>query len=129
MTLGQDAIGGEFLSQVTKLRVYGSSYGSSAMALRSDGKAVGWGMGAAGQCGNGYADTANTPSRFVLIDRPIVDFSRSGTMGCGEGGEYHNGAYHFLTVDGQVMSTGNGSHAQTGDDDHDHRYAPSPILF
>ena len=122
-------IGGEFLTQVTKLRVYGSSYGSSAMALRSDGKAVGWGMGAAGQCGNGYADTSNAPSRFVLIDRPIVDFSRSGTMGCGEGGEYHNGAYHFLTIDGQVMSTGNGSHAQTGDDDHDHRYAPSPILF
>ena len=53
----------------------------------------------------------------------------SGTMGCGEGGEYHNGAYHFLTVDGQVMSTGNGSYAQTGDDDHDHRFAPSPILF
>jgi hypothetical protein len=50
-------------------------------------------------------------------------------MGCGEGGEYHNGAYHFLTVDGQVMSTGNGSYAQTGDDDHDHRYAPSPIVF
>ncbi|HQS00756.1 hypothetical protein [Polaromonas sp.] len=122
-------IGGDFLTQVTKLRVYGSSYGSSAMALRSDGKAVGWGMGATGQCGHGYADTSNAPSRFVLIDRPIVDFSRSGAMGCGEGGEYHNGAYHFLTVDGQVMSTGNGSHAQTGDDDHDHRFAPSPILF
>mgnify|MGYP006173573651 FL=1 len=86
-------------------------------------------MGGTGQCGHGYADTSNAPSRFVLIDRPIVDFSRSGSMGCSEGGEYHNGAYHFLTVDGQVMSTGNGSHAQTGDDDHDHRFAPSPILF
>jgi alpha-tubulin suppressor-like RCC1 family protein len=122
-------IGGDFLTQVTKLRMYGSSYGSSAMALRADGKAVGWGMGGAGQCGNGYADSGNSPNRFVLIDRPIVDFSRSGTMGCGEGGEYHNGAYHFLTADGQVMSTGHGQFGQTGDDDSDHRFAPSPILF
>ena len=122
-------IGGDFLTQVTKLRMYGSSYGSSAMALRADGKAVGWGMGGAGQCGNGYADSSNKPERFVLIDRPIVDFSRSGTMGCGEGGEYHNGAYHFLTADGQVMSTGHGQYGQTGDDDSDHRFAPSPILF
>jgi alpha-tubulin suppressor-like RCC1 family protein len=122
-------IGGDFLTQVTKLRMYGSSYGSSAMALRADGKAVGWGMGGAGQCGNGYADSSNKPERFVLIDRPIVDFSRSGTMGCGEGGEYHNGAYHFLTADGQVMSTGHGQFGQTGDDDSDHRFAPSPILF
>ena len=38
-------IGGDLLTQVTKLRMYGSSYGSSAMALRADGKAVGWGMG------------------------------------------------------------------------------------
>jgi alpha-tubulin suppressor-like RCC1 family protein len=122
-------IGGDSLTQVTKLRMYGSSYGSSAMALRADGKAVGWGMGGAGQCGNGYADSSNTPSRFVLIDRPIVDFSRSGVMGCGDGGEYHYGAYHFLTRDGQVMSTGYGSYGQTGDDDSDHRFAPSPILF
>ncbi len=122
-------IGGDFLTQVTKLRMYGSSYGSSAMALRADGKAVGWGMGGAGQCGNGYADSGNLPNRFVLIDRPIVDFSRSGTMGCGDGGEYHNGAYHFLTADGQVMSTGHGQYGQTGDDDSDHRFAPSPILF
>lgn len=123
------AIGGDFLTQVTKLRMYGSSYGSSAMALRADGKAVGWGMGGAGQCGNGYADSGNSPNRFVLIDRPIVDFSRSGVMGCGDGGEYHYGAYHFLTRDGQVMTTGYGSYGQTGDDDSDHRFAPSPILF
>ena len=31
-------------------------------------------------------------------------------MGCGEGGEYHYGAYHFLSSDGQVMSTGYGSY-------------------
>jgi hypothetical protein len=28
-----------------------------------------------------------------------------------------------------VMSTGYGGYGQTGDDDNDHRYAPSPILF
>lgn len=122
-------IGGDALTQVKKLRMYGGCYGSSAMALRSDGKAVGWGMGSTGCAGNGYANESQTPNSFVLIDRPIVDFSRSGHVGCTEGGAYHESAYHFLTADGQVMSTGYGGYGQTGDDDSDHRYAPSPILF
>lgn len=119
-------IGAGYLEGVTKLRHYGSKYGSSAMALRADGKAVGWGAGANGAIGNGQGASSNLPNSFVCLDRPIVDFESSGYVAEADDVRL---AHHFLTADGRVYSTGHGGNFMNGDPLGNHRLTPSQIIF
>jgi hypothetical protein len=98
------------------------------MALRSDGKAVGWGYGVNGMLGKGdTADTtaAQAPNGFVLLDETIVDFTMTGTC---EGGTLY-GANHFLTSDGRVFSVGSGYYYQNGTYANVGTAVPRKIVF
>jgi alpha-tubulin suppressor-like RCC1 family protein len=121
-------IGGSYLTGVTKIQAMGGTYGTTAMALRSDGKAVGWGYGVNGMLGKGdTADTtaAQAPNGFVLLDETIVDFAMSGTC---EGGTLY-AANHFLTSDGRVFSVGSGYYYQNGTYANVGTAVPRKIVF
>lgn len=118
-----ETLGASYLTNVTKLRLYGYSTYQTAVALRSDGKVVVWGFGGSGQVGNGNNLTPNAPNSFLLLDKTVVDFSVSGYFGAG------SGALYCLTSDGQVMVNGYGAHSMDGDDDQESRFAPSPVIF
>lgn len=116
-------IGDTFLTNVTKLRMYGYGSYSTAVALRSDGKVVVWGYGGNGHAGDGYNTSTNYPNKFLLIDKTVVDFEAGTNFGAG------GGSLHCLTSDGQVMTHGLGSYGTGGDDDSESRFAPAPIIF
>jgi alpha-tubulin suppressor-like RCC1 family protein len=118
-------IGGAYLQNVTKLRVRGGDYGTSAMALRSDGKAVGWGRNDYGQCGKGHQTDGTAPDGFVLLDKNIIDFQMSGYINAAAG----NHAYHFLTSEGKVYSCGASARLQTQDRVGNIRTTPHQIVF
>lgn len=118
-----ETLGSSFLTNITKLRLYGNNTYQTAVALRSDGKVVVWGYGATGQVGDGYNLTTNQPNKFLLIDKTVVDFAVNAYYGNGSGSLY------CLTSDGQIMNNGAGTHSMGGDDDQEARYAPSPIIF
>ena len=119
-------IGAGYLEGVVKLRCYGAMYGATAMALRSDGRAVGWGCGANGTVGNGLGASGNLPNSFVMLDRKIVDFSTSGYCSAGDDIVM---AHHFLTTDGRVYTTGAASNYMNGDTLGNARNTPSQIIF
>ena len=116
-------IGDTFLTNVTKLRMYGYGSYSTAVALRSDGKVVVWGYGGNGHVGDGYNTSTNYPNKFLLIDKTVVDFEAGTNFGAG------GGSLYCLTSDGQVMTHGLGSYGTGGDDDSESRFAPAPIIF
>jgi alpha-tubulin suppressor-like RCC1 family protein len=116
-------IGDTFLTNVTKLRMYGYGSYSTAVALRSDGKVVVWGYGGNGHVGDGYNTSTNYPNKFLLIDKTVVNFEAGTNFGAGAGSLY------CLTSDGQVMTHGLGSYGTGGDDDSESRFAPAPIIF
>ena len=116
-------IGDTFLTNVTKLRMYGHGSYSTAVALRSDGKVVVWGYGGNGHVGDGYNTSTNYPNKFLLIDKTVVDFEAGTNFGAG------GGSLYCLTSDGQVMTHGLGSYGTGGDDDSESRFAPAPIIF
>ena len=116
-------IGDTFLTNVTKLRMYGYGSYSTAVALRSDGKVVVWGYGGNGHVGDGYNTSTNYPNKFLLIDKTVVDFEAGTNFGAG------GGSLYCLTSDGQVMTHGLGSYGMGGDDDSESRFAPAPIIF
>ncbi len=118
-----ETLGGSYLTNVTKFRLYGKNTYQTGFALRNDGKMVVWGHGGNGVVGDGYNTTANQPNKFLLIDKTIVDFSVGGQMGDAYG------VLYCLTSDGQVMNNGIGVHSMGGDDDQEARFAPSPIIF
>jgi hypothetical protein len=96
------------------------------MALRSDGRAVGWGCGTNGTVGNGQGASGNLPNSFVMLDRKIVDFSSSGYCSAGDDIVM---AHHFLTTDGRVYTTGAASNYMNGDPLGNPRNTPSQIIF
>lgn len=118
-----ETLGDSFLTNITKLRLYGYGSYATGVALRNDGKVVVWGHGANGQVGDGYNTSSNLPNKFLLIDKTVVDFAVNGAFGAGSGSLY------CLTSDGQVMNNGYGLHSMGGDDDQESRFAPSPIIF
>lgn len=118
-------IGDTYLQNVTKLRCWGGGYGTSALALRSDGKAVAWGKCSNGQSGRGNNTEDTKPDGFVLLDKTITDFQMSGY------GTYSTGnhAYHFLTNEGKVYSVGASDSQQTQDIASGERWVPHQIVF
>lgn len=116
-------IGDDFLTGVSKLRMYGIGSYSTAVALRSDGKVVVWGYGGNGQVGDGYNTTTNYPNKYLLIDKTVVNFEAGTNFGNG------GGSLYCLTSDGQVMMTGLGSYSTSGDPAAYSRNAPAPIIF
>ena len=117
-------IGGTFLTNVTKLRCRGGDYGTTAVALRSDGKAVIWGRNDLGQAGKGHQVDGTPPDGFVLLDKTIVDVQLSGNGAIAA----TSMAYHFLTSEGKVYSCGAPDRSQTQDRPGNVRAAPHQIV-
>ena len=121
-------IGGSYLTGVTKMRGLGGLYQGCIMALRSDGKCVGW-----GQNDNGFTGTGTTtfPTNdaggfdFVKLNKTIVDFQLIGQ--CYGGIPYQTVIY--LCSDGTVWSTGYGAYGIGGSPQNDNRYTPNQIIF
>jgi alpha-tubulin suppressor-like RCC1 family protein len=119
-------IGGSLLTNITKLRLTGGSSSYNVMALRSDGKAVGWGKNTYGACGTGTQADPQSPNTYVaLSNKTIIDFQGSGY--CNPGSD-DNLAYHFLCSDGTVYSTGGGS-GQIMDRQDQSRFTPTNVIF
>lgn len=118
-------IGNSFLTNVTKILAIGGTYGTTALALRSDGKAVGWGAGGQGSHGNGRVDEINLPDTFVMLDRNIIDIGMSGHC---SGGDYLLTSY-FLTSDGSVYASGSGSSYMNGLFENNSVSIPKKIIF
>lgn len=118
-------IGGTYLQNVTKLRCWGGDYGTAAVALRSDGKAVAWGRNDYGQTGKGHVTDGTGPDGFVLLDKTIIDFQISGYLNASTG----NHAFHYLTSEGKVYSVGSSDRQQTQDRPGTSRYTPHQIVF
>lgn len=122
-------IGGSYLTNVTKIRGLGGLYQGSVMALRSDGKCVGWGLNDDGHLGIGNAVTPDwaVPSTwdFVRLNKTIVDFQLSGSCY----GGVADVTVHYLCSDGSVYASGVGTYGQTGSRTDDYRYTPNQIIF
>jgi len=125
------AIGGDYLKNVTKLRMGSVNYASCAMALRSDGRCVGWGYGStfAGNTKSGVAAANGSPleAGFTLLDRTIVDFAFSGALWTTALAD--NAQCHFLTSEGGVYSAGVGAAYSLGDWAGQNRVTPAQIMF
>jgi alpha-tubulin suppressor-like RCC1 family protein len=120
-------IGAGILENVTKIDVKGTGTTSFAMALRSDGKAVGWGWSDYGSDGGGYYQTASPqfPIRFVALDKTIIDFAISGTVTEAD----TTMSVTFLCSDGTVFVTGYGLNGMTGSSRDETRGTPTQIIF
>lgn len=119
-----NTIGGSYLTNVTKIMAMGGTYGTCAMALRSDGKCVGWG-GGQGHSGNGDLTESPRPNNFVMLDETIADFMMGGYM---YGGDYYIYNY-FLTTDGRVFACGAGYYYANGSPENTHQAVPRKIIF
>jgi hypothetical protein len=119
-----NTIGGSYLTNVTKIMAMGGTYGTCAMALRSDGKAVGWG-GGHGQSGNGDLTEGPFPRAFVMLDETVADFMMGGYM---YGGDYYIYNY-FLTTDSRVFACGSGYYYANGSPENTHQAVPRKIIF
>lgn len=120
-------IGGTYLTNVTKLRCKGGSYGTSCAALRSDGKMVIWGVNDAGQSGRAdITDGSSLPhTGFVLLEKTIADFAVTGQGSTTPS----NIAYHMLTTDGRVYTTGAPNGWANQDRQGNYRAVPNQIIF
>lgn len=120
-------IGGTYLQNVTKLCMMGSQYGSTAAALRSDGKLVVWGGNMQGCVGDGRATGTgnNYPDNFYLSDRPIVDFCFGGYRYEATGAN----VVYALNDLGQVLAAGAGDYNANGDDDSENALTPQILRF
>jgi hypothetical protein len=122
-------IGGSYLTNVTKIRGLGGLYWGSIMALRSDGRCVGWGNNDDGHLaiGNAVSPDWAVPSTwdFVRLNKTIVDFQLSGACY----GGVADVTVHYLCSDGSVYASGVGTYGQTGSRTDDVRYAPNQIIF
>jgi alpha-tubulin suppressor-like RCC1 family protein len=106
---------------------FGHGLASFAMALRSDGKAVGWGWSDYGSDGGGYYQIASPqfPIRFVALDKTIIDFAISGTVTEAD----TTMSVTFLCSDGTVFVTGYGLNGMTGSSRDETRGTPTQIIF
>jgi hypothetical protein len=122
-------IGGSYLTNVTKIRGLGGLYWGSVMALRSDGRCVGWGNNDDGHLGIGNAVSPDwaVPSTwdFVRLNKTIIDFQLSGACY----GGVADVTVHYLCSDGSVYASGVGTYGQTGSRTDDYRYTPNQIIF
>jgi hypothetical protein len=122
-------IGGSYLTNVTKILGLGGLYWGTVMALRSDGKCVGWGANDDGHLGKGDAITPDwaVPSTwdFVKLNKPVVDFQYSGNCY----GGVADVTVHYLCSDGSVYASGVGTYGQTGSRNDYYNYTPNQIIF
>jgi alpha-tubulin suppressor-like RCC1 family protein len=121
-------IGAGYLENVTKIDVKGTSSTGFAMALRSDGKAVGWGWSNHGADGGGQYQIASPqyPNKFVaLSNKTIIDFAISGAAVDGD----IQMSTTFLCSDGTVWVTGYGSNGMNGASYDSDRGTPIQIIF
>jgi len=118
-------IGGSYLTNVTKILAMGGTHGTTGLALRSDGKAVGWGYASQGNAGNGLSIESQPPDTFVCLDETIVDISMSGYC---YGADYYC-ANHFLTADGRVFACGTGYYYMNGGAENNNVAVPKKIIF
>lgn len=121
--------GGSYLTNVTKIRGLGGQYWGQVMALRSDGKCVGWGNNDDGHLGKGDAVQPDwaVPSTwdFVKLNKTIIDFQLSGACY----GGVADVAVHYLCSDGSVYTSGVGTYGQTGSRVDNYAYTPNQIIF
>jgi hypothetical protein len=121
--------GGSYLTNVTQIKGLGGAYWGTMMALRSDGRCVGWGNNDDGHLGKG--DTVfpnwNIPSTwgYVRLDKPVVDFQYSGSSYGGTA----DVCVHYLCSDGSVYASGVGTYGQTGSRNDYYNYTPNQIIF
>lgn len=117
-------IGGSYLTNVTKIRGLGGSYGATVFALRSDGKMVVWGNCETGVNGIGNnADQVSPP--YVMLNKTIIDFQVTGLSYGGNG----DVALFMLCSDGTVYHTGQGSYGQGASSQNYNNWTPQQIIF
>ena len=126
-TTGWTTIGGSLLTGVKKLRAVGGGYATAVMALRSDGKAVSWGYGGAGNHGSSNVGDADAIS-LVALDKTIVDFQTTGSLYVSTS-IVNSLSNFFLTSDGGVYGTGYAGYGLMSDVHDLQRNTPSNIFF